>query len=372
MKEIYKEKNIKYKITFFSPNLAGGGAERIIAILAAHFSEKKYDVDLVLANATGPYLVSIPDSVRIIDLQCKRVFFSLPGLIKYLKVEQPNVLFTSQMHSSTIALWAVKLASVDTSVFIRQPTMLMPYYENKSLTSIFRQKLFLETARLAKKVIVTSEAMAEEFQALSKVSKDKVEVIYNPVPVDAIQEKSSEPIEHLWFKEGEPPVILAVGRLVAVKDFKTLIRAFDIAQKKIPCRLIILGEGTLRSELEQLVEKLDLSELVQLQGFVNNPYQYMKHSKVFVLSSLWEGFPNGMVEAMACGMAIVATDCEGGASEILEYGKWGELIPVGNEELMAQAIVKSIISEKKPNTFERVKDFSVDVTFKKYYKVFNK
>lgn len=372
MKELHKKAIIKQKITFFSPNLAGGGAERIIAILAAHFSEEKYDVDLVLASATGPYLANIPDSVRIIDLKCKRVLFSLPRLIKYLKVERPNILFTSQMHSSTIALWAAKLANVNTSVFVRQPTMLMPCYETKSLISIFRQKLFLETARLAEKIIVTSETMAKEFQSLSKISKDKIEVIYNPVPVEIIQEKTKEPIKHLWFKEGEPPVILAVGRLVSVKDFKTLIKAFKIAQSQIPCRLIILGEGTLRSELEQLVEKLDISEFVQMPGFVSNPYQYMKCSKVFVLSSLWEGFPNGMVEAMACGTAIVATDCEGGASEILEHGKWGELIPVGSEELMAKAIVKSIVSENLPNTFERVNDFSVDVIFKKYCNVFNK
>lgn len=372
MKELHKKAIIKQKITFFSPNLAGGGAERIIAILAAHFSEEKYDVDLVLASATGPYLANIPDSVRIIDLKCKRVLFSLPRLIKYLKVERPNILFTSQMHSSIVALWATKLAGVSTQVFIRQPTMLNPSYEEKSWKSKLVQKILLWSVKSAVEVIVTSKAMAKEFIDFSKIEQNKVEVIYNPVPIEFIREQSLEPLSHPWFKSNEPPVILAVGRLVTVKDFQTLVKAFALVRNETPARLMILGEGPLRIELENLIDQLGLSDHVQMPGFVSNPYQYMKYSKVFVLSSLWEGFPNGMVEAMACGTAIVATDCEGGASEILEHGKWGELIPVGSEELMAKAIVKSIVSENLPNTFERVNDFSVDVIFKKYCNVFNK
>lgn len=360
----------KESICIFAPNLAGGGAERVVSILASQFAENGYKVDLILANAVGPYLANIPDSVNVIDLNCKKVLLSLPKLVKYLRIYQPSMLFTSQMHSSTIALWAVKLAGVKTRTFIRQPTMLRASYDNKSWNSKLRQKAFLTTARLADKVIVTSETMAKEFQSVSKVPKDKIEIIYNPVPIKEIEIKSFEPIEHTWFKKGKPPVILAVGRLTTVKDFETLIKAFAIVQEEKPAHLMILGEGALRAKLEQLVEKLDINEVVQMPGFVENPYKYMKHADVFVLSSLWEGFPNGMIEAMACGTAIVATDCDGGASEILEHGKWGALVPVGDEQLMARAILKKLNSEDIQNTVERAENFSVDIIFEKYYKAF--
>ena len=358
------------KIAFFAPNLTGGGAERVVSILAAQFAEAGYQVDLILAEAIGPYLANLPSSVHVIDLQCKRVLFTLPRLIKYLYTEKPAVLFSSQMHSSTVALWAAKLSGAKTRVYIRQPTMLKPFYGKQSLISKLRQKIFLLSAKSAEKVIVTSKAMADEFHALSNVAKDKIQVVYNPVPIDAIKGKSLEPIEHPWLKTSEPPVILAVGRLVEVKDFKTLIKAFSIVQKKIPARLLILGEGLLRNELEEQIELLGITEHVLMPGFVSNPYQYMRHAKVFVLSSLWEGFPNGMIEAMACDARIVATECEGGTIEILGGGQWGELVPVGNEHAMAQAILKTLSSEFAPNAPERVEIFSIDNIFKQYLKLF--
>lgn len=358
------------KIVFFAPNLTGGGAERVVSILAAQFAEAGYQVDLILAEATGPYLSNLPSTVHVIDLQCKRVLFTLPKLIKYLLAEKPAVLFSSQMHSSTIALWAAKLSGAKTPVYIRQPTMLKPFYGKQSLSSKLRQKIFLLSAKSAENVIVTSKVMADEFHALSNVAKDKIQVIYNPVPIDAIKEKSLEPIEHPWLKTAQPPVILAVGRFVEVKDFKTLIKAFSIVQKQTSARLLILGEGTLRNELAEQIELLGITEHVLMPGFVSNPYQYMKHAKVFVLSSLWEGFPNGMLEAMVCGARIVATECEGGTAEILEDGKWGELVPVGNEHAMAQAMLKALSSEIAANTSERVENFSIDNIFRQYLKAF--
>ena len=363
--------NSKDRICFFAPNLKGGGAERVISILAAYFAENSYKVDLVLIEAVGPYLANIPTSVNVIDLNCKKALLSLPKLVMYLRTYQPSIVFSSQMHSSTVAIWAAKLAGMKTRVFIRQPTMLKPYYKKNSFTSILRQKTFLKTAKFAEKIIVTSDAMSKEFQALSKIQKDKIEVIYNPVSIEAIKQKSLEPIEHPWFQQGELPVILAVGRLINAKDFKTLIKAFEITLREKQARLMILGEGLLRLEIEQLIKDLKIEEYVQMPGFVSNPYQYMKYSKVFVLSSLWEGFPNSMVEAMACSNAIVATDCDGGASEILEYGKWGKLVPIQNEVRMAEAIIETLNMEKLPNVIERVEDFSVQHVFKKYNKLFN-
>lgn len=361
----------KYKkIALYAPNLSGGGAERIISILAEGFSKKGYKVDLLLVKATGPYLADIPESVRIIDFDCSRTLFSFPKLVSYLREEQPDILFSSQMHSSTVALWANKLVGVKTRVFIRQPTMLMPSHAVTSLASKARRKIFLKTAMLADKIIVTSEAMVKEWKIYSNIPLKKMEIIYNPVPFDKIKEKSQVFIDHPWFKEGEPPVILAIGRLVAVKDFNTLIKSFYIVQKTTSVRLIILGEGELRGELEQLVMSLGVAGKVKMPGFVDNPYQYMNHASVFVLSSLWEGFPNGLIEAAICDVPVVATDCEGGTSEILEQGKWGELVPVADEALMAKSILKILAKKSVPNFFERKNLFSAESICERYINVF--
>lgn len=352
--------NVK-KITLFAPNLEGGGAERIISILAIYFSEKGLPVDLILAKASGPYLKNIPPAVNIIDFNCEKVILSLPKLIKYLRTEKTEILFSSQMHSSSIALWAVKISGVNTKVVIRQPTMLRPAFEKKPLRNKITERIFLWSAKKwAYKIIVTSQAMANEFIAMSNISPDKLSIIYNPLPIKKIKNKSKEPLKHPWFQEGQPPVILAVGRLVNVKDFQTLIKAFAITKEKFDARLIILGEGPLRSELEQLIINLDIKPYVEMPGFAENPFQYMRGSKVFVLSSLWEGFPNGMIEAMACGTSIVATHCDGGTGEILEHGKWGELVPVQNPQKMAEAINKAIMKNDDTN-LEVVNKFDVSV-----------
>lgn len=358
--------NVK-KITLFAPNLEGGGAERIISILAIYFSEKGLPVDLILAKASGPYLKNIPPTVNIIDFKCKKVILSLPKLIKYLRTEKTEILFSSQMHSSSIALWAVKISGVNTKVVIRQPTMLRPAFEKKSFRNKITEKILLWSAKKwAYKIIVTSKVMFDEFIKITKISSDKLSIIYNPLPIETIQERSKELLQHPWFQEGNPSVILAVGRLVHVKNFETLIKSFSIVKKKIDTRLVILGEGPLRQNLEQLIENLDIKPYVEMPGFVENPFQYMKCSKVFVMSSLWEGFPNGMIEAMACGTAIIATDCEGGASEILEYGKLGQLVPVQNHIKMAEAIIYAIESTSLPNTKKKISDFSMNKIAMRY------
>lgn len=358
---------LKKKISLFAPNLSGGGAERIISILAENFYKQGFTVDLLLGKAEGPYLKNIPPPVKVIDFDCSRLLFALPKLAAYLRKQKPDVLFTSQMHSSTIALWAIKISGVDTKVILRQPTMLWPAYEKKSLGSSFRKKVLLWTAKKwAYKVVATSQVMAEEFISKSKISPEKVVVIYNPLPVPEIRQKSDKPLTHSWLQVGQPPLILAVGRLAHVKDFNTLIEAFALVRNEVDARLVILGEGPLRAELEQLISRLGLGEYVQMPGFADNPYQYMKRSKVFVMSSLWEGFPNSMIEAMACGTHIISTNCDGGAAEILEDGKWGQLVPVQNPKYMAKSIVYVLKSDGKPDARERVECFFVDEIIKNY------
>lgn len=364
-------KNSKKTIAFFAPNLVGGGAERIISILASHFSETGFQVDLLLTQVSGPYLHDLSPKVNIIDLQSSKALTSLPKLIKYLRSKRPHILFTSHMHCSTVAIWATKLSGVSTKIIVRQPTLLNLSYEKTQISSRIKKNVFVASSFLADKIIVTSEAMLRDFKKVAKIPKNKFQIIHNPIPIQAIIESSKEPLDHPWFQPGKPPVIIAVGRLVDVKDFYTLIKAFSIVEKKSPSHLVILGEGPLRSKLTSLISSLGLNDKVFMPGFVSNPYKYMKKSKVFVLSSLREGFPNSMVEAMACGIPIISTQGDGGVEEILENGVWGQLVPVRNEELLANAILRVFEASYNINTLERANDFSIDIIIKKYHESFN-
>ena len=153
-----------------------------------------------------------------------------------------------------------------------------------------------------------------------------------------------------------------MGRLTKQKDFPTLLRAFALLRQRKDVRLIILGQGNLRSELQELIKNLDLQVVVDLPGFVENPFAILKHASLFVLSSAWEGLPNALIQAMACGTLVVST-------EILQGGKWGRLVPVGNVEAMAEAMAATLEDENRPNVMQRAAEFSVDHGVKGYLRV---
>jgi glycosyltransferase involved in cell wall biosynthesis len=197
---------------------------------------------------------------------------------------------------------------------------------------------------------------------------EKIKVIYNPVITPELFAKAEEPLDHPWFRPGEPPVVLGVGRLTQAKDFPTLIRAFALVRKERPARLMILGEGEERPKLEALVRELGLEEDVALPGFVGNPYKYIARAGVFVLSSAWEGLPTTLVEALALGTPVVSTNCKSGPEEILEEGRWGRLVPVGNIEELAKAIGESLSMPRLLNggALDR---FRVDIVVDRYLEV---
>ncbi len=215
-------------------------------------------------------------------------------------------------------------------------------------------------------IVACSKGVAEDLVQSMKVPREQVHVIYNPTDPD-IDAKAQEPVDHPWFNENKIPVILSVARLDPQKDLQTLIRAFSIVRKERPARLAILGEGSERPKLKGLVRELGLEEDVWMPGFVDNPFKFMKRSAVFVLSSRFEGFGMVIAEALAVGTPVVSTDCPSGPSEILEGGKWGKLVPVGDHEKLAEAILETI--ENPPDREklkERGRDFSIDKIGQQY------
>lgn len=221
----------------------------------------------------------------------------------------------------------------------------------------------------ADSVVAVSQGVADDLVRTLGIDATRVKVIYNPVVDETLFDKAKQPLEHPWFKQGEPPVVLAVGRLTEQKDFETLIRAFAVVRAKRVVRLLILGEGELRFQLETLVNQLGLKDDVALPGFVANPFGYMARASVFVLSSRWEGLPTVLLEAMACGAQVVSTDCPSGPREILEDGKWGLLVPVENVSTLAQAITLKLDEFEGPDVKRRAMDFGADQAVQKYFRL---
>ena len=203
----------------------------------------------------------------------------------------------------------------------------------------------------------------------TKLSLESIEVIYNPTITPELSQKSQESVDHPWFAPGEPPVVLGVGRLEQQKDFPTLIHAFAKVRQMQTAKLVILGSGREEKKLLSLVNELDLSEDVAMLGFVENPYAYMAKSAIFVLSSVWEGFGNVVAEALAAGAPVVSTNCPSGPAEILDNGKYGELVSVGDSQAMAEAILRVLLGEIKSVDSDWLEQFKLETVAQKYLDV---
>jgi glycosyltransferase involved in cell wall biosynthesis len=357
------------RLAFFLPGLYEGGAERVVLNLADGISKRGYPVDLILARAEGPYMEQIPAAVRLIDLNAPRVLGSVPALIKYLRRERPSALI-SGMFANVIALLARRLSGVPCRLAVTEHNTLSSIVKNKhDLRWQVYPKLAGWLYPWADHIIAVSNDVANDLTRTAKVPGDVIQVIYNPIVTPDLQQKSEKALEHAWFKDGEPPVIVSVGRLTDQKAFDVLIRAFSFIRKNQPAHLLILGEGENRPSLEALTWQLGLEKDVSLMGFVQNPYPYMAHASAFVLPSRWEGLPTVLVEALYLGIPIVATDCPGGSREILRDGLFGKLVPVDAPLALAEAIESAINGQRIYLSKESWQSFNLDFVVDRYIRL---
>lgn len=359
----------KNRIAFFLPGLYEGGAERVILNLAKGVAERGYPVDLVLVRSEGPYMSQIPQSVRLIDLRATRVLTSIPALIHYLRSEHPTTLL-SALFANVIALMSRRLSRLPQRLVISEHNTLSSVMQNQP---DLRWQLYPKLAGWlypdADEIIAVSNGVAEDLARTTKVPRNQIQVVYNPVVTTDVCDKSKMPLDHPWFKPGEPPVILAVGRLTRQKAFDVLIRAFSQVRKKRPVRLLILGEGEDRPMLEALIRQLGLELDINLLGFVQNPYPYMAQAALFVLSSRWEGLPTVLIEALYLGTPIVATDCPGGSREILKNGEYGRLVPVNSDQILADAIDSSLNNRLLCPSRDSWAPYTLDFVVDSYLKI---
>ena len=327
-------------LALFMPSLAGGGAERVFLDIGRGFAERGFGVDLVLVKSEGP--LRVPDGIRPLSLGARRAVMSPPALARYLRRERPAAMLTALTHANIVAVAAHAIARVPTRVVVTEHLPPTTWVETSTRAEAPLMPRLMRMAYRRAEVVAVSTGVADDLARRTGLRRDRIHVIYNPVIIEELRRKAAEPVDHPWLSPGAPPLVLAVGRLTRQKDFPTLIRAFAAIREEAGSRLLIMGEGEERDSLERLISRLGLEGMVELPGFVRNPYPFFGRASVLAMSSRWEGLPTVLLEAVSLGVPIVSTDCPSGPREILDGGRFGRLVPVADVDALAEAIAATI------------------------------
>lgn len=387
------------------PNLAGGGAERSLLTVAGGLIERGHRVDFVLFRSRIHYPGEVPEDARlfIVDnqpddrtrdsaghilarlvqlpvpakprdwLKIVGAFkwdpLCLPGsrLVRYTRAvaaymnrERPDCVVPSLPRAKIATLLACRLLDTHPPVV---PTIRNVVQARRRGHRRRYRRLFGRAAHF----VCVSRGVADGLVERLGVPRAKVSTLYNPVVTPELDARMVQPANHPWMNDGGDPVILAAGRLTEQKDYSTLINAFGRIAEHRRYRLIILGEGHSRKRLERLIEDLRLSDRVSLPGWVDNPFAFMSRAALFVLSSRYEGLPGVLVQALACGCTCVSTDCPAGPAEILQGGRLGPLVPVGDPIRLAEAMTSALDTPTNSQTLrEGVAHFTAERTVSAY------
>lgn len=347
-------------IALFIPSLSGGGAERVFSVLANAFCAQGLQVDVVMVDAKGAFLSVLDQRIRVVDLKKSSASASLFSLARYLKTTRPQVLLSALDYANVIATLAWLLAGKPCRIFLSEhstPSMLMK--QSSTYIRVVLPFLMKHLYPRADRIVAVSDGVAADLSAFIQLPSQHIRTIYNPVDLVQIRQAALLPLSDDWFEEEAAPVFVAVGRLSAEKNFSMLIEAFERCRVTHHCRLLILGEGPARSALEQQINVSRFRDDIRLAGFCANPYAYIHKAAALVLSSNTEGLPTVLMEALACDTQIIATDCPHGPDEILQQGRWGTLVPVGDAEAMAQAMSAYLQQPSRFAVAERADAFNI-------------
>lgn len=346
-----------------------GGVERVVYNLLQGLSAHDIEVDLLAVVGKHGQLPPIPwPNIRVVDLKARHSQTALFALARYLRRERPAVLMAAKDRAVRTAVLARWLAGVDTRLVGQLHMNVTGYLADK--TPLQR---WLRTAPMRwlfpylDLIIGVSEGVVEDTMKITGLPRERMAALPNPVITPEVYARAEEPTGHPWLDQPGPPVILGAGRLTPEKDFATLLRAFQIVRGRRDCRLVIIGEGPRRQSLEALAAGLGLEDSVSLPGHTGNPYAYMKRAALLAFSSTAEGSGNVLIEAMALGTPVVSTDCPHGPRETLAGGRYGALVPVGDHQALAEAILATLERPLPAKILQKaVADFSLAASTSRY------
>ncbi len=355
----------------FTSFSGAGGVERMVMNLVREFARRGIAVDLLGIRCDSAHLRDVPGNVRLRPLRARHSRTSVGELADYLEHERPAALLVAKDRPGRAALRARRRARVDCPVVIRLGTNLSAALEGRHpLARWLRTAPMRRAYRQVDRVVAVSEGVAGDTRRITGLPAGRVTVIRNPVITPDLARRATAPCPHPWLEDGRAPVLMAAGRLTRQKDFTTLVEAFALLRRQRPARLVILGEGRLRGDLERRIGALGLAGDVILPGFTDNPYAWMARADGFVLSSRWEGSPNVLTEAMALGTPVAATDCPSGPREVLDDGRVAPLVPMGDPAALADAMGRILDRPPEPADLQAaVADYRADNSADHYLRV---
>lgn len=326
-------------VAFYGFRSGPGGIPRVLGNLMNGFVDEGVRVDLLLTGTQGADVEDLRPEIRLIDLGKRHMFPGISRLAGYLNKECPDALLAGREWANRNAVLARDVSKGDTRVWLRVGTHNFMALSSRHFLNRWTRKATMRFCyKRADGLIAVSKGVAEDIASSFRIPEGKIHVLRNPSFSRDMAVKAQQRVDHPWFQEDHPPVILGMGRLARVKDFPTLLRAFARVRSGRECRLVILGEGKERENLSALAAELGVQEDVSLPGYRDNPFAYLQKASLYVLSSVWEGSPNTLIEALGVGVPVVSTDCKSGPREILEGGRYGPLVPVGDVDALAQAM----------------------------------
>lgn len=357
------------KVAVITPLFSLAGVPLAQQRMATALARKGFEVDMIIGYLDPQFEYHSPVGVNTIVLNKKRVRGFFFPLIKYVLKNKPQIIFSAEDHLNIVVLFALIFSGSHAKVSCSSRVTPFDTYRgyNTILTKGWILRLLMRvTMPRADVLTCVSKDMVLQYKEVFANSCHQY--AYNIISCASIRESMIEPVSHPWLLADSVPVLIAAGRLAPWKGFDTLLRAVDCLKLRRRVRLIILGDGPQRDELLGLAHSLKLDGIVDFLGYVRNPLKYFYRADVFVLSSIVEGMPNVLLEAMACGCTPVATNCPTGPAEILGDGRAGYLTPVGDPEAMASSIDRALNSPiSKENLYSALTPFGESEVLKRHF-----
>lgn len=324
------------RLVVYQSHMHGGGAQRVTLVMLNNLDRKRFAPILVLRRRGGDLERYVPADVPVhyLDSRVRSAWFRLARLLRELA---PDVTLSMSTMGNLTACLAHFAGRVDSPLLVAEHNTLSQAWGSSKLRLSWVRFQKNVLYRRARHVIAVSRGVADDLSAQARIPDRKMRVIYNPVIGPGFYQRASAEIDHPWFHDGSR-IILAASRLVPQKDLPVLLESFRLLREERSARLLILGDGGLRQSLEERARDLGIADDVDFLGFVVDAPAYMKRCTVFALSSRYEGLPVALIEAMACGVPVVSTDCPSGPSEIITHGCDGLLVPVGDAVALAAGL----------------------------------
>jgi glycosyltransferase involved in cell wall biosynthesis len=365
----YEKNKHKKHLAIVLPDLRGGGAERISLSLAKEFVRRGFQVSFALMRKEGELLPSVPEGINVAGLSAPRAREVPFAFARYLRRERPDAVIANMWPLTSMCIISRLLAGSKARLLVADHNTLSIAYRDKGLAHLAAMSSSIALSyRFADVRLCVSSGVADDLAIVSGIPRSRFDVVHNAIPLPA-EVRKVEAAGAAWGRNTSLRII-TVGKFKAQKNHALLIRAFARLSRDLDARLMLLGEGQLRGDLEALARSEGVADRVLMPGFFPDPHPFYKSADLFVLSSDYEGLPTVLVEALSHGLPAVSTDCPSGPAEILQNGRYGRLVPVGDEIALARAMAEALQTKHDREALRmRAADFSPEAAADKYLRL---